>query len=84
MNRSRLSGGYAFVLAFCFLAAPAVIMLNETTAHASSSVGGMINRTEVLQRAQYWVDQGFTYVEAALPISPSPNLHFVRSIVCRV
>ncbi|WP_329584379.1 VCBS repeat-containing protein [Kitasatospora sp. NBC_01250] len=34
-------------------------------AHAASSVGGQITRSEVLARAQSWVDQGVPYSESA-------------------
>ncbi len=32
-------------------------------AAAASSVGGTITRSEVIQRAQYWVDQDYTYTQ---------------------
>ncbi|MER7894561.1 hypothetical protein ABTX15_32825, partial [Micromonospora sp. NPDC094482] len=32
-------------------------------AAAASSVGGYISRSEILERAQYWVDEGITYTQ---------------------
>lgn len=40
---------------------------------ASSSVGGTLPRSEVLQRAQYWADRGFTYQGANAPDSSGKN-----------
>lgn len=42
-------------------AAAVTAMSDPTAAHASSTVGGSILRSEVLARAQYWVDQNVVY-----------------------
>ena len=51
-------------LAMSLVVGPAAVALSQEAAHAST-VGGSISRSEVLQRAQYWVNQGFTYSQAA-------------------
>jgi hypothetical protein len=37
------------------------VLASPAAAQASSTVGGTITRSEVLARAQYWVDQGYVY-----------------------
>ncbi|GAA2036385.1 hypothetical protein GCM10009839_41600 [Catenulispora yoronensis] len=53
----RLAGVFlaliTFISTLTFATAP--------TASAASGVGGTITRSEILQRAQYWVDQGYVY-----------------------
>ncbi len=39
------------------------VLAHPTPAHAASTAGGAIARSEALSRAQYWVNQGFTYTQ---------------------
>ncbi|MFD0783982.1 FG-GAP repeat domain-containing protein [Micromonospora azadirachtae] len=43
----------------------ATVASSPTLAQAASSVGGEITRAEVLDRAQLWVDKGYTYDQGA-------------------
>ncbi|KDN85314.1 FG-GAP repeat domain-containing protein [Kitasatospora cheerisanensis] len=43
------------------VATTAVTVATATTAQAASSVGGQITRSEVIQRAQYWLGKSITY-----------------------
>jgi hypothetical protein len=60
--RDRLTS-LAFRFALVLTAGSAVMTLHQGSALASN-VGGALTRTEMLQRAQYWVDRGFTYSQS--------------------
>jgi Repeat of unknown function (DUF346) len=59
-------------VAMSLIVGPAVVALSQAPAHASSTIGGSIVRSEVLQRAQYWVNQGYTY-STSQPDAPDPG-----------
>ncbi|WP_019887869.1 hypothetical protein [Streptomyces purpureus] len=46
-------------------ASPELTPAATAAATATSTVGGSISRTEMIQRAQYWVDQGVPYSQRA-------------------
>jgi hypothetical protein len=48
-------------VALLLVAVAAAISSPARPAAAASSTGGVIYRSEVIQRAQYWVNQGYTY-----------------------
>ncbi|MDS0136667.1 MULTISPECIES: VCBS repeat-containing protein [unclassified Amycolatopsis] len=56
---------------FATAALTAVSIAVPGTAHASA-VNGPISRGEVLDRAQYWVDQGYTYTQTGTHV-PGPD-----------
>ncbi|MFF2628640.1 FG-GAP-like repeat-containing protein [Kitasatospora griseola] len=43
------------------IATTALTVATAATAHAASAVDGQITRSEVISRAQYWLDKGLTY-----------------------
>ncbi|MFJ4851106.1 FG-GAP repeat domain-containing protein [Streptomyces sp. NPDC088733] len=47
-----------------------LVALPSSAAHAASSVGGTITRSEVLSRAQYWADHGYTYDQGSSAPDP--------------
>ncbi|WP_181871402.1 hypothetical protein [Sphaerisporangium album] len=60
---STLSAMVAAALSFSAAAVTTVTV--ATPAHAASTADGQITRSEVLSRAQYWVDQGYTYLNSS-------------------
>ena len=64
MNTSALHRALRCAAAVATLAAGTAVAAVLTAAPAqASTIGSTISRNEVLQRAQYWVDQGYTYTQ---------------------
>ncbi|MET9605326.1 VCBS repeat-containing protein [Streptomyces sp. NPDC006512] len=55
--------------------APAPVAAAAATTTATSSVGGSIARAEMIDRAQYWVDQGVPYSQRASYRDPQGRLY---------
>ena len=64
-------------LSFGVIALTAGLALAAAPAHATSSVGGPITRSEVLARAQYWVDKHVPYSQTVY--APDPQGRGYRS-----
>jgi hypothetical protein len=62
-------------VAMSLVVVPIVGTLAEAPAHASSTVGGAITRSEILQRAQFWVDQQYTYNTNAEDPDPDGKMY---------
>lgn len=60
-GRATLARLASVPLSLALAVSAATAVVTASPAAASSSLGGVINRSEVLQRAQYWVDKGYTY-----------------------
>ncbi|WP_218041573.1 hypothetical protein, partial [Acrocarpospora macrocephala] len=51
--------------AFAFTGVAVTTVTTAVPAHAASTPGGQIIRSEILSRAQYWVSQGYTYLNSS-------------------
>ncbi|MEU6425988.1 VCBS repeat-containing protein, partial [Microbispora sp. NPDC046973] len=68
MTINRLISGAVSITAAVslgFAGAAVTTLTIATPAHAASTAGGQITPAEILARAQYWVDQGYTYLNSS-------------------
>ncbi|MGR4880788.1 hypothetical protein ACIPUC_15485 [Streptomyces sp. LARHCF249] len=59
----RFTGGLCLAVS-AVIAASTVTLMNAAPAQAASSLSGTVSRTEIMTRAQSWVDRGITYTQA--------------------
>ncbi|RCG27877.1 VCBS repeat-containing protein [Sphaerisporangium album] len=68
MKLNRLVSGALGTMVAAAIGFTGTVVTSVATAapaHAASSAGGQITRSEVLARAQHWVDQGYTYLNSS-------------------